>query len=101
MTLSVANVGGTRVEPEIAELTLTSESVEFFDNSTSGKVMTIDCHEFLGEVVDPEEIVHRGYAVKTKGTGLIDIIFQVTSPPTFRHREGWVWSYVKCGCVQN
>jgi len=101
MTASVANVGGARVSPETAELTLTSDLVEFFDKtkSTWAKEFILDCSEFLGELIDPKEVLHRGYAVKTKGTGLVDITFQVTSPGTFTHEEAWVWKFVKYGCV--
>lgn len=101
VTASVDNVGGTRVKPDDAQLTLTSECVEFFNKteSTWGKELIIDCSEFLGQVVDPDEVIHRGYAVKTKGIGVVEIAFEVTSPSTFVHREGWWWRDVKCGCV--
>ena len=101
MAVSVENVGGTRVEPQVAKLTITSENVQFFDKTESAwsKELIIDCHEFWDEVVDPNEIIHRGYAVKTKGTGVVDIFFLVTSPRTFLHPKPWTWTYAKCGCV--
>ena len=101
MTASVDNVGAARVEPETAELGLISDSVEFFDTTESAweKELILDCSQFLGEVIDPNETLQRGYAVKTRGTGLVDITFEMSSLGTFAHKEGWTWKVVKCICV--
>lgn len=43
----------------------------------------------------------RGYVVKTKGIGLIEIAFLAHSPGNFMRKEGWTWQIVKCDCVSH
>ncbi len=98
LNASLSNVGKTRVELNLAELTLMSEDVEFFDETKSiwKKKFIFNCKEFIGEIVDPDEVLHRGYLVETKGTGPIHITFKVKSKGNFMRKEGWSWEIVKC-----
>ena len=101
MNPSISNVGRTRLKPDRVELTLISDSVEFFDETKSKwkKKLILDCKEFFGEIIDPDEVLHRGYIVKTKGTGPINITFIVHSPGNFMRKKGWTWQIVKCYCA--
>jgi len=103
MNASISNVGRTRVRPDRVEVTLISEGVEFFDETKPmwKKKLIVDCKEFFGEIIDPDEVLHRGYIVKTKGTGPIHITFIAHSPGNFMRKEGWTWQIVKCYCVSH
>ena len=103
MNASISNVGRTRVKPNIVEMILISEGVEFFEETKPvwKKKLIVDCREFFGEIIDPDEVLHRGYIVKIKGTGPIHITFMVKIMGTFMRKEGWTWEIVKCDCVSH